>query len=98
MGLMSPRCYYHRVGPGIRGLRDVQRYCRWDRTLGWTTGLQVRAYGNSDHAYVVWKSSAKIDGCLGFALVRKGPQGKEETLQTWVGFDDDPQVTPGTTG
>lgn len=58
--------------------------------------LQVRAYANSDHAYVVWKSPTKTDGCLGFALVRKGAQGKEETLQTWVGFSDDPQATPGT--
>lgn len=61
-----------------------------------TAGVRVKAYANSDHAYVVWRPSAKIDGCLGFALVRKGPQGKEETLQTWVGFSDDPQATPGT--
>jgi phosphatidylserine/phosphatidylglycerophosphate/cardiolipin synthase-like enzyme len=53
--------------------------------------ITLRVYNNGDHSCIVWKPSAKIAGCLGFALKRKR-NGTEEVLNNYVGFDP---ATPG---
>jgi hypothetical protein len=44
----------------------------------------IRAYANSDHAYVVWRYEQLIPGCRGFALYRRRG-GADELMETWVG-------------
>src|SRR5215470_4461172 len=57
---------------------------------------QIRAYVDSDHAFIVWESDAPIPGCRGFALRRKlSGSGAETILDTWVGFAGD-TAPPGT--
>jgi phosphatidylserine/phosphatidylglycerophosphate/cardiolipin synthase-like enzyme len=48
----------------------------------------MRAYANSDHAYVVWRYEQPIPGCRGFALYRRRG-GVDELMPTWVGWDGD---------
>jgi len=57
---------------------------------------QIRAYVDSDHAFIVWELDAPIPGCRGFALKRKlTGSGAETILDTWVGFAGD-TAPPGT--
>jgi len=52
--------------------------------------VQIRAYVDSDHAFIVWEVDAPIPGCRGFALKRKlTSSGAETVLDTWVGFAGD---------
>jgi phosphatidylserine/phosphatidylglycerophosphate/cardiolipin synthase-like enzyme len=57
---------------------------------------KIRAYVDSDHAFIVWRVDAEIPDCRGFALRRK-PEGSmnETVLDTWVGFAGD-TAPPGT--
>ncbi|HEX8916914.1 MAG TPA: hypothetical protein VF898_00285, partial [Chloroflexota bacterium] len=53
-------------------------------------GVVAKAYGNCDHAYVVWQVDQRIDGCRGFALYRRSQTDSQpQILPTWVGFQGD---------
>ena len=57
----------------------------------------IRAYANCDRAHVVWQLDGRVDGCLGFALYRRaGSEGGGEPVDTWVGFENDPNAMSGT--
>ncbi len=45
---------------------------------------------------MVWKSDSRITNCLGFALYREHTNGKQDVVETWVGFGTGPPVPPGT--
>src|SRR2546423_452767 len=47
----------------------------------------IRAFADSDHAFVAWRIDAPIPGCRGFALKRRSSDPREavEVLDTWVG-------------
>jgi len=51
----------------------------------------IRAFADSDHAFVAWRVDAPIPGCRGFALKRRSNDPREavEVLDTWVGFVGD---------
>ena len=51
----------------------------------------IRAFADSDHAFVAWRVDAPIPGCRGFALKRRSsdPRDAVEVLDTWVGFVGD---------
>ena len=50
--------------------------------------MKVNAYHNGDDVFVAWKPTGFIPECRGFALLRRR-NGVEETVSTWVGFEDD---------
>jgi phosphatidylserine/phosphatidylglycerophosphate/cardiolipin synthase-like enzyme len=50
--------------------------------------MKVRTYHNGDDVFIAWKADAFIPDCRGFALLRRR-NGVEETVSTWVGFEDD---------
>jgi phosphatidylserine/phosphatidylglycerophosphate/cardiolipin synthase-like enzyme len=50
--------------------------------------MKVRTYHNGDDVFIAWKADAFIPSCRGFALIRLR-NGVEETVSTWVGFEDD---------
>jgi hypothetical protein len=50
--------------------------------------MKVRVYHNGDDVFVAWKPDGFIPECRGFALLRRR-NGVEETVSTWVGFEDD---------
>src|SRR5262245_32702067 len=57
---------------------------------------EIRAYVDSDHAFVVWQLEDQIPDCRGFALTRREVvSGEETTLDTFVGFAGD-TAPPGT--
>lgn len=66
--------------------------------------IQVRAYSNSDEVTIVWRSDGPIKGCLGFALHRQARDATGQLLkpevgtavETWVGFETDPNAHNGT--
>ncbi|MEN3299267.1 MAG: hypothetical protein V7633_1325 [Pseudonocardia sp.] len=55
--------------------------------------MKVRVYHNGDDVFIAWKPDGFISDCRGFALLRRR-NGIEETVSTWVGFEDD-QATDG---
>ena len=61
--------------------------------------IEIRAYVNSDSATVVWRTDARIPGCLGFALHRRTTDSKgvttETVLENRIGFASDPNAKPG---
>lgn len=61
--------------------------------------IEIRAYVNSDSATVVWRTDARIPGCLGFALHRRATDahGKvtETVLENRIGFAGDADAKPG---
>jgi phosphatidylserine/phosphatidylglycerophosphate/cardiolipin synthase-like enzyme len=50
--------------------------------------MKVRTYHNGDDVFIAWKPDGFIPDCRGFALLRQR-NGIEETVDTWVGFEDD---------
>src|SRR2546421_12731513 len=56
--------------------------------------ITIKAYTDCDRAYVVWRTDARIQGCLGFALERRQDE-VDEVLDSWVGFAGDAWA-PGT--
>ncbi|MFY9550992.1 MAG: hypothetical protein WAU32_07565, partial [Thermoanaerobaculia bacterium] len=50
--------------------------------------MKVRTYHDGDDVFIAWKPDGFIHACRGFALLRKR-NGVEETVKTWVGFEDD---------
>lgn len=50
--------------------------------------MKVKVYHNGDDVFVAWKPDGFIRDCRGFALLRRR-NGVEETVSTWVGFEDD---------
>jgi phosphatidylserine/phosphatidylglycerophosphate/cardiolipin synthase-like enzyme len=57
---------------------------------------EIRAYVDSDHAFVVWQLDEQIPDCRGFELSRKETATNEETiLDSFVGFAGD-TAPPGT--
>jgi len=50
--------------------------------------MKVNVYHNGDDVFVAWKPDGFIAACRGFALLRRR-NGIEETVSTWVGFEDD---------
>ncbi|GAA5141606.1 phospholipase D-like domain-containing protein [Pseudonocardia adelaidensis] len=50
--------------------------------------MKVRVYHNGDDVFIAWKPDGFIPDCRGFALMRRR-NGIEETVSTWVGFEDD---------
>lgn len=50
--------------------------------------MQIKAYHNGDDVFIGWKPDGVIADCRGFALLRRR-NGVEETVSTWVGFEDD---------
>ncbi|MCX6562765.1 MAG: phospholipase D-like domain-containing protein [Candidatus Aminicenantes bacterium] len=48
---------------------------------------KVRAIANNDLVFLWWSVEKKIPGCLGFSVRRGTPDGREEPLPAWVGFD-----------
>jgi hypothetical protein len=59
--------------------------------------ITIKAYANSDHAYVVWVSDKPIEECLGFALYRL-PTGETspQIVDTFVGPTTEKNVPAGT--
>lgn len=61
--------------------------------------IEIRAYVNSDSATVVWRTDARIPGCLGFALHRRATDAQgtvtETVLENRIGFAGDPNAKPG---
>ncbi|HXY85013.1 MAG TPA: phospholipase D-like domain-containing protein [Gaiellaceae bacterium] len=55
----------------------------------------IKAYANSDHAYVVWQLDARVPDCRGFALHRRMSGHGDDVLDSWVGFAGD-TAPPGT--
>jgi hypothetical protein len=63
--------------------------------------IEIKAYTNVDEARIVWRPSARIDDCRGFALHRQTRDGTgtiaDDVLPTWVGFAGaKPEPAPGT--
>jgi PLD-like domain len=52
--------------------------------------IAIAAYANCDDTYVVWRYPEPISECRGFALIRKGADGKEEPIHTFVPFAGEP--------
>jgi phosphatidylserine/phosphatidylglycerophosphate/cardiolipin synthase-like enzyme len=50
--------------------------------------MNVKVYHNGDDVFIAWKPKGFIPNCRGFALLRRR-NGVEETVSTWVGFEDD---------
>jgi phosphatidylserine/phosphatidylglycerophosphate/cardiolipin synthase-like enzyme len=50
--------------------------------------MNVKVYHNGDDVFIAWKPKEFIPNCRGFALLRRR-NGVEETVSTWVGFEDD---------
>jgi len=50
--------------------------------------MKVKVYHNGDDVFIAWKPKGFISNCRGFALLRRR-NGVEETVSTWVGFEDD---------
>jgi phosphatidylserine/phosphatidylglycerophosphate/cardiolipin synthase-like enzyme len=50
--------------------------------------MKVKVYHNGDDVFIAWKPPGFIADCRGFALLRRR-NGLEETVSTWVGFEDD---------
>lgn len=50
--------------------------------------MKVNVYHNGDDVFIAWKPQGFIPHCRGFALLRRR-NGLEETVSTWVGFEDD---------
>ncbi len=50
--------------------------------------MKVKVYHNGDDVFIAWKPDGFIADCRGFALLRRR-NGVEETVSTWVGFEDD---------
>jgi phosphatidylserine/phosphatidylglycerophosphate/cardiolipin synthase-like enzyme len=50
--------------------------------------MKVRVHHNGDDVFIAWKPDGFIRECRGFALLRRR-NGLEETVSTWVGFEDD---------
>ena len=48
---------------------------------------KVRAIANNDVIFLWWSVEKKIPGCLGFSIHRVTPDGREEPLPAWVGFE-----------
>jgi phosphatidylserine/phosphatidylglycerophosphate/cardiolipin synthase-like enzyme len=49
---------------------------------------RVKVFHNGDDVFIGWKPGGLIADCRGFALLRRR-NGVEETVSTWVGFEDD---------
>jgi hypothetical protein len=49
---------------------------------------EIAAFANADDAFVVWRTDAQIQDCLGFALYRRR-NGTEEVVENYVGFAGD---------
>ena len=50
--------------------------------------MKVKVYHNGDDVFIAWKPEGFIPDCRGFSLLRRR-NGVEETVSTWVGFEDD---------
>lgn len=50
--------------------------------------MKTKIYHNGDDVFIPWKPKGFIPECRGFALLRRR-NGIEETVSTWVGFEDD---------
>lgn len=50
--------------------------------------IRIKAYQNGDDVFLLWKPSATIDQCRGFAIERKKKGGPTEVLPTWMGFEN----------
>lgn len=50
--------------------------------------MKVKVFHNGDDVFIGWKPEGFIPDCRGFALLRRR-NGIEETVSTWVGFEDD---------
>jgi hypothetical protein len=50
--------------------------------------MKVKICHNGDDVFIAWKPAGIIPECRGFALLRRR-NGLEETVSTWVGFEDD---------
>ena len=50
--------------------------------------MDIKIYHNGDDVFIAWKPEGFIPNCRGFALLRRR-NGVEETVSTWVGFEDD---------
>ena len=50
--------------------------------------MKINVYHNGDDVFIAWKTPGFIPECRGFALLRRR-NGVEETVSTWVGFEDD---------
>ena len=58
--------------------------------------MNVSVYHNGDDVFIAWKPKGFIKECRGFALLRRR-NGVEETVSTWVGFEDDEYARVGGT-
>jgi phosphatidylserine/phosphatidylglycerophosphate/cardiolipin synthase-like enzyme len=62
--------------------------------------IDIRAHANCDSATIVWRTDKRIPDCRGFALYRQAKdaagQVSDAVVETWVGFENDPQAQSGT--
>lgn len=61
--------------------------------------ISVKVYTNSDDATIVWRTDKRIPDCRGFALYRQARDATgnvtNSVVNTWVGFENDPQAHSG---
>ena len=61
--------------------------------------IAVRAYANCDQVTIVWRPDAPINGCRGFALLRRTRDAagttRDSCVNTYVGFAGDPKAQSG---
>ncbi len=61
--------------------------------------IQIKAYTNCDDATIVWRTDKRVPNCRGFALYRQAKNSSgnvtDSVVETWVGFENDPQAQSG---
>ncbi len=61
--------------------------------------VEIKAFTNCDEATIVWRSSARIPGCRGFALERQARDANgvvtPSVVETRVGFAGDAKAQAG---
>jgi len=61
--------------------------------------IEVKAYANCDDTTIVWRTDKRIPNCRGFALYRQAKNASgsvtDSVVETWVGFENDPQAQSG---
>jgi phosphatidylserine/phosphatidylglycerophosphate/cardiolipin synthase-like enzyme len=60
--------------------------------------ITIKAYANTDHAYVVWRPDPEepIESCLGFALYRRIKGKSAQIVETFVGPKTETKIPAGT--
>ncbi len=60
--------------------------------------LELRVFCGADSNFLAWRSSEKVEGCLGYALKRRVDGGPAEPLTAYVGFSTGGPAKPNQQG